>query len=447
MSQLLSCYLVERGIGDGFHFEPVVPASWKYRGQVLPSDELVTVELDVVDAELGPNGGHADTEGWLWVDGRKVYHVPHLRVRAVPGTPVSPSIVDTSLDPGEDEWLTDHCPTWTVPALPLMSAADLLASSAADHNGRPVRMLRDLSMQRWVPAPGPVRFRTTCTGQRAQLAVWHEAGTLSRFAPVATAEVGFEPPPRPDRFAPLADCADVPDPYANADLFHGPHFQYLVALKTGSSGASGILDAERGSVPRGVLHQGLLDAALHTIPHNELHLWEPTVGPGRLAFPHRLSHLAVFDPLPDSGEIEVEARSAGVVPDDLVAIDIQMCRGERVLVAFRTVLMHIPIGDLSSVSGSDRRAFLRDGTPDTRLLLTGRDGVLRRRDVERMDALPGTVNTVYGLPADTGASEWLPHIAAKDHIARTAGVHPRTVEITSLDHVSWDEDSATVRTP
>ncbi len=447
MCQLLSCYLIERGVGDGFRFEPVVPETWRYRGQVVPSDVLVTVELDVLDVELGPGGGHAEAEAWLWVDGRKIYHVPRLRVRVLPGAPDSPSMVDTVLDPRTDTWLADHCPTWTVPAVPLMSTADLLARSAGDRAGRPVRVLRDLSVQRWLPGTGPVRLRATCAGERARLAVWHEAGPLSRFVPMATTTVGFEPPTRPARFTPLADLVDVPDPYGNANLFHGPSFQYLTALRMGSTGSSGVLDAERGSIPRGALHQGLLDAALHTIPHDELHRWEPTLGPDRLAFPHRLNHFAVFDPLPDHGEIEVEARFAGALPDDLVAIDIQMCRAEHVLVAFQVVVMHMAAGALATVSAPERRAYLRDAVPDSRLLLTGPDGVLRRHDVERADVLPGTANTVYGLPAGTRATDWLPHIAVKEHIARATGVHPRTVEVTSLDNVSWDDESATVRTP
>ncbi|MBK0869898.1 polyketide synthase dehydratase domain-containing protein [Saccharopolyspora sp. HNM0986] len=447
MCQLLSCYLIERGVGDGFRLEPVVPGAWTYRGQVVPSDALVTIELDVLEVELEPGGGHAEAEAWLWVDDRKIYHVPRLRVRALPGAPDSPSIVDTVLDPRADVWLADHCPTWTVPAVPLMSTADVLARCAGDRAGRPVRVLRDLSVQRWLPVTTPVRLRASCTGEEGRLAVWHEAGSLSRFVPVATTTVGFEPPIRPARFAPLADPVDVPDPYENANLFHGPSFQHLTALRMGSTGSSGVLDAERGSVPRGALHQGLLDAALHTIPHDELHRWEPAVGPARLAFPHRLNHLAVFDPLPDHGEIEVEARLVGALPDDLVAIDIQMCRGEHVLVAFQVVVMHVAAGPLAAVSAPERRAYLRDAVPDSRLLLTGSDGVLRRRDVERSDALPGTANVVYGLPAGTRAADWLPHIAVKEHIARATGVHPRTVEVTGLEDVSWDDDSATVRTP
>ncbi|MET7639994.1 hypothetical protein [Streptomyces sp. NPDC005438] len=446
MGQLLCWYLVERGVGDGFRFEPVVPDTWTYRGQVVPTDTLVTVELDVREVELGKDGGYAEAETRLWVDGRRAYHVPRLRVRVVPGAPEAPATVDTVLDPRADTWLSDHCPTWTVPALPLMSTADLLARAAGDQAGRPVRVLGDLSVRRWLPVTGPTRLRTTCEEGTARLAVWHEAGHLSRYAPVAAATVGFVPPPRPARFAPLPDLVDVPDPYGNADLFHGRSFQYLTALRTAPTGSSGVLDAGRGLVPRGTLHQGLLDAALHVIPHNDLHHWDRTIRPGRLAFPHGLARLAVFEPLPDQGEVEVEARYAGALPDDLVAVDVQLCREERVLVAFRVLEVHVDAGPLAGVPGRDRRAYLRDRRPDPRLLLTGADGVLHRRDVERIDALPGTANALYDLPPDTRATDWLPHIALKEHLARTTGVHPGTVRVTDLDGVQVDDDSATVRT-
>lgn len=444
MCQLLSFYVIQRGLGDGFRFEPVVPHSWTYRGQVLPSDGRVTVELDVLDVELGPQGGYAEAEGWLWVDDRKVCHVPRLQVRVVPGVPDSPSTVDAVLDPRIDPWLADHCPTWTIPAVPLMAITDLLARFAGHRVGRPVRELRDLSMQRWLPAAGPVRLRTTCDDEVATISVWHESGALSRYLPVAAAKIGFETPARPTRVPPLTDLEEVPNPYENT-LFHGPSFRYLTELRIGSTGASGVLDTTRGSVPRGALHQGLLDAALHTIPHSELHRWDVDVGVGRLAFPHRLNHLIVYEPLPDRGEIEVEARCAGTRPGNLVAVDIQMCRGQDVLVAFQVIFMHTSVGPLASVSGPELRAYLREGVPDRRLLLTGADGILRRRDVERIDALPGTANAIYGLPADTRATDWLPHIALKEHIARTTGVHPRTVVVTRLDDVSWDEDSASIK--
>ena len=372
MCQLLQYYLIERGVGDGFRFAPEVPVSWTYRGQVIPADSVVTIEMDVLEVVLGADGGHAEAEAWLWVDGRRSYRVPRLRVRVVPGHLPAPAVVETVLDPANDHWLADHCPTWTVPAVPLMSIVDMLAQAARDYTGRDVRVLRDVQLQRWLPVTAPTRLRLTCLGDAANLSVWHEAGTLSRFAPVATATIEFDPPPRPDRLPPLPSWSEAALPY-EADLFHGPSFQYLTSLRMGPTGASGVLRPDQGSVPRGLLHQGVLDAALHVIPHTDLWRWHAAIGRGVLALPHRIARLAVFEPLPDIGEIEVEARCAGLLPgeDHLVVVDLQLCVGQRVLVAFQVVLVMIPVGPLTAVPGPALRAYLQDGEPNPDLLNAG----------------------------------------------------------------------------
>ena len=50
------------------------------------------------------------------------------------------------LDPKNDTWLLDHCPTWTRPALPMMSMVDYLAQHVSDSlpAGTVVPGLRDL---------------------------------------------------------------------------------------------------------------------------------------------------------------------------------------------------------------------------------------------------------------------------------------------------------------
>jgi 3-hydroxymyristoyl/3-hydroxydecanoyl-(acyl carrier protein) dehydratase/malonyl CoA-acyl carrier protein transacylase len=87
MCQLLQWYLLERGAMAGLpspRFEPIMtgqPLTWKYRGQVQPTDGQLTVELEITVA----GGGYALADGWLWVDGRRIYHVAGLGMRVVPG--------------------------------------------------------------------------------------------------------------------------------------------------------------------------------------------------------------------------------------------------------------------------------------------------------------------------------------------------------------------------
>jgi len=91
MCQLLQWYLLERGATAALpapRFEPIMtgqPLTWKYRGQVQPTDGQLTVELEITAAGQDDRGSYALADGWLWVDGHRIYHVAGLGMRVVPG--------------------------------------------------------------------------------------------------------------------------------------------------------------------------------------------------------------------------------------------------------------------------------------------------------------------------------------------------------------------------
>ncbi|WP_203708864.1 beta-hydroxydecanoyl-ACP dehydratase, partial [Asanoa iriomotensis] len=79
--QLLQWYMVERGIG-GARFEPVAldqPLTWTYRGQVVPTDRLITVELEILEVR----DRTVFATAWLWIDGRRIYRIARLGARMV----------------------------------------------------------------------------------------------------------------------------------------------------------------------------------------------------------------------------------------------------------------------------------------------------------------------------------------------------------------------------
>ena len=84
MCQLLQWYLIERGTAAdlaGPRFEPVMtghPLTWKYRGQVLPTDGRLTIELEITAPGEDERGRYAIADGWLWVDGLRIYQVSDL---------------------------------------------------------------------------------------------------------------------------------------------------------------------------------------------------------------------------------------------------------------------------------------------------------------------------------------------------------------------------------
>jgi 3-hydroxymyristoyl/3-hydroxydecanoyl-(acyl carrier protein) dehydratase len=81
MCQLLQWYMIDRGMG-GTRFEPVAlneRLTWTYRGQIVPTDSLITIELDVLEIRTTT----VFAEAWLWVDGRRIYHLHRFAMRVV----------------------------------------------------------------------------------------------------------------------------------------------------------------------------------------------------------------------------------------------------------------------------------------------------------------------------------------------------------------------------
>jgi 3-oxoacyl-(acyl-carrier-protein) synthase/3-hydroxymyristoyl/3-hydroxydecanoyl-(acyl carrier protein) dehydratase len=79
MIQTLKWVMQQRGIdGDLEPLASEAPVKWTYRGQVIPSNTTVHVEVDVLEVE----GDLVRAQAWLWVDGLRIYHAPSLSLRA-----------------------------------------------------------------------------------------------------------------------------------------------------------------------------------------------------------------------------------------------------------------------------------------------------------------------------------------------------------------------------
>src|SRR5262249_31545486 len=143
MCQLLQFYMIENNLGAAVaqpRFEPIMtgcPVTWTFRGQVVPANRLVTVEMEIKEVGEDTRGPFAFAEAWLWVDGMRIYHADKLGMRIVSEIRTD-SLSGETLDPARDKWLTDHCPTWTLPVLPMMSILDRIAEAAAKHAQRQV---------------------------------------------------------------------------------------------------------------------------------------------------------------------------------------------------------------------------------------------------------------------------------------------------------------------
>lgn len=118
---LLKLFALEtetRSDGATPHFEIAAgePTEWHYRGQVLPHHALASADLEILKRTEHPDGVTLVADGRLWVDGKKIYHLPKFPVRlrwiqkaraselraAVENGPTDPAVASAPLNRWED---------------------------------------------------------------------------------------------------------------------------------------------------------------------------------------------------------------------------------------------------------------------------------------------------------------------------------------------------------
>jgi 3-hydroxymyristoyl/3-hydroxydecanoyl-(acyl carrier protein) dehydratase/1-acyl-sn-glycerol-3-phosphate acyltransferase len=422
MVQLLQWTMLEIGLDEGIEaprFETLAlgeTMSWKYRGQVVPTNSLISSTLEITEIRKEEGSVLVLAEASLWVDGKRIYEASNLGMRIVSGGTPGPRI--RTLDPATDTWLLDHCPTWTVPALPMMSMVDLLAQGACTAD--PVTALRDVRVAGWFVVDSPRQLHTERAGDKVRLLSTEDDGSVVEVAraTVVTGDFGARPQPLPPLEGP-----ETALPYATGELFHGPAFCVMDSLVRTSEGASSVLRATSG-VPTGRLNPGLLDGATHGIPHADLRLWDDQLPEGQVAYPAFITAMEFFGETPTVGTVRCEVRPDGFLGSrEFPAFAVQLIGPEGVWCTYRLVESCFPKGPIGSADPEPRRAFLRDRLPVPGISLSraeGEDTVLQASEVERMNWLPGTVKGVFG--SDTPEV-----IAQKEHIGRAQGLHPSTL--------------------
>lgn len=90
--QVLGWAMEAAGLTAGFQrprLEPIANQAaikWRYRGQVLPHNKLVLIEVEVLEQSRDAAGVLAVAEGWVWIDGMRIYHAPQFSLRIVEGS-------------------------------------------------------------------------------------------------------------------------------------------------------------------------------------------------------------------------------------------------------------------------------------------------------------------------------------------------------------------------
>ncbi|MFK8004209.1 MAG: 3-hydroxyacyl-[acyl-carrier-protein] dehydratase FabA, partial [Polyangiales bacterium] len=470
--QLLQFYAIDQNLGAGMkapRFEAIAvdhEHSWKYRGQVVPKNKVIGSTTEILEVSRDERGVRIVGACSLWVDGKRIYEAPAIGIRVVDGiepnggaknkgtpnrpkaeagqapasqlsTPSSTVLLEETLSLASTPWVKDHCPTFSVAALPLMTLVDrFVAAAKLDVSNAE---LRDVRVMRWVTVAPEAKIRVEQHGEELRLMMWREAkdAKLSRFELAATARVG-KPAPMLD-LAPLSTSTHAADPYENGSLFHGAAFRLLTELRVGPGGADAWLDArspsgENGSVPLGTVHQALLDAATHAIPHDALHTWSDAIPDDVVAYPYELE-LSLSGPLP-TGRVKCSARLEEVrsEPRLLPVIRVDLWDAERGAFWARLRLTEVllPKGPLGSAPRDERLRFMRErefvsGVGLSRATHGGQLSHQALRDtVAQSGWLPGTVQSLYGSDApNLGALTR--DVAIGDHVAARAECHPSRV--------------------
>lgn len=487
MLQLLQFAMLDRGLGTeagpSARFEPVAlhdAITWRYRGQIVPTNKQITAELEITRIARDGNGVAgilAVADGSLWVDGKRIYAVTNLGMRITgnapqarsaaaappvpaanttpaPTPPAPATVVETTIDPASDTWITDHCPTYVIPSLPMMSVLDLFAQAASRAAGTAkVVEVTDLRVVRWIIVDSPKRLRTiveaTSPGRyEGRLEVWRDAprAALSRWeihahATIVTADRHTGEPAAP---ATLNGPVPFATPYETSAVFHGPAFATLMdGARIGCNGSSGTLAVQRCKVPAGLLQPGLLDGALHIVPHAAMSVWttnsnavesysdaaDPTV-----AFPSRVVWARFYGDAPTEGTVDVDSRFVGFDDDGrMPVIDLWLSVAGRPWAYLRLVEVLLSKGPLAQAGGLQRRAFLAERRAVPAMSLSERlgDGVVALDSVRAatLDWFKGTLNAVYY--ADSQGDSLLVDIAAKEAVADAAhhAIHPARVQV------------------
>lgn len=463
--QLLQCAIRLRGVGrewgSAARFEPVAlgePLVWKYRGQVVPTNGLITTLVEVLKIE--PNGSDAITvsaRGSLWVDGKKIYDTPKLAMRVQrdeestgsvqEGANPASGVIEKAFSLSATPWLHDHRPSFTSSVVPLTVMLDELAA-ATKAGGAKLTEIGEFAPSRWLVCDEKdgvkVKIDAGAVGvgggkSEAKLSVWREAkkAALSRYDVVGATKLTWaaEYSEAPAALAPL-NAPLIESPYTSRETTHGPAFQVLRETRRSHEGASCVMDAGGGTVPIGKIHPALLDGCTHAVPFSELTEWYPEIPKNWNGLPRGVQRVRFFEETPTCGVVRCELRPRGLNRvTGMPLAYVQFIVGARVWCDLEMEFALLDGRPFVGAAFTARRAFMR-GEEYQEIRFSARDGAVSRwttEDMARFQWMPGQLETVFNVPTGTAPERLALEITAKEHIGHQLAVHPAHVELNADD--------------
>lgn len=453
---------LRRSVGGQFacpRYQPVATDEemvWTYRGQVIPSAGRVHQCVDIIELKREGASVTAIAEGTLWADGLCIYRLPRFAVRILESD--ASSTVDVSLSQHSERtlslatepWWRDHCPTHAVPTMPLMGIANEIAQAAQRiwPAGKVVG-IHQLNLENWLTCdvPAILKFESRiiagspatgrCEVQVAMRAT-STAGSSERSVAVGVVTLASDYRAGASLVPSTDGMREVPDSYADASLFHGPAFQLARRIWSteGRSLAEIVIDA--CPIPAGTIQPGLLDAALHGIPHANWSRWSPDVKPGLVGFPVQLERMEFFGAAHATGSIVAEATLLEVhAATNQFSIRVRIVVNGVAWCEFVLREKLFPMGAFAGTPLAALRTFMSSQTYVSGVSLSKRDGETTSLTVAAVNSvnwLPGTLEQVYGVKGSASDLTW--QIAVREHLASNWKVHPSQID--------WNEQSSSV---
>lgn len=456
MLQLVQIYILHTGIHQKFNPNPVIQFvpdhtfKWKYQGQVVPKNKLVTVIANITSLEENENEIIVYADSSLWVDGIKIYHAQQIRLEVKAQTVKNKPVFfeDFTINPAVESWVKDHCPNYVMPTLPMMFAVNMLAEGVEKYF--PQKKLTDIQNAKihdWVVLNKKVKLTREIIIKNDEMALANlYLEKQNQLIKVASATLHFNHHYSITDFQvePLLNAEKMEHFYQ--DVFFGESFHSMKSLFRGKNGASAILNAESDSIPTSSLNQLILDGSLHTIPLHQLFLWSDEIKPEEVAYPAFIPSLSFYGPVPQTGTVHCETRFRGFYLNrKLPKVEILMYCENKLWARLDLVLSIFSKGKFVQLSGSERKMFLtnKEYVADIMLSSKNENGnlYLSVDAVKEVDWIPGSLSTLYEIEKTDQIEEITQQILAKEWLAGQMAVHPSEIEIEEGRAAFWKKDA------
>lgn len=331
---------------------------YKYRGQVLPHHQKVTVEAHIKHYETTERGLSLAADAAVWVDGTCIYKAWDMGTEFLakestaevsrPSIAQNPddllgtcteattnrAVFERTWSLTKDPWLRDHCPTFVVPTLPFAVMVQIMTRAAQrlypEHR---VVGLRDVVASSWLAFEHPSQH-IRVIAQRTELEEPCKVRvTLYKFRHAARKELSrFESfcegfvtlsgkyAKSPTDASPVDDGHEIPlktcsgeDLYRSAYLFAGDEFQVIASIAWFPNDRRLATVNPTTGCPYDalLLLSKIIDGAAQAVPHYDMYKRHEKIRVGSFGLPYGIEKAQFFTDTPSAGPIHVDIRFVG----------------------------------------------------------------------------------------------------------------------------------------